>query len=154
MNVAHDWRSLTVHQPWAWAISEGIKPIENRGAPPPAALVGEWIAIHAGRAFDKAAPAAIKRIGIKVPPREDLAFGAILSVACIAGWVDVRRGLRFGGVTQAEAWAATRSPWFCGPVGIILAPPVKLDTPIPLRGFQGWPRVPAEIADRLEGLIS
>ncbi len=41
-------KALTIHQPWAQLIVEGVKTIETRSWPAPAGLVGERIAIHAG----------------------------------------------------------------------------------------------------------
>lgn len=46
-------RALTVKQPWASLIASGVKRIENRSWRPPAALVGQRIAIHAGAGWDK-----------------------------------------------------------------------------------------------------
>ena len=42
-------RALTLHQPWATLIALGIKTIETRSWPPPSGLLGQTIAIHAGR---------------------------------------------------------------------------------------------------------
>ena len=42
-------RALTLHQPWATLIALGIKTIETRSWPPPRNLIGQTIAIHAGR---------------------------------------------------------------------------------------------------------
>lgn len=41
-------RALTLHAPWAWAICHLGKDIENRSWQPPATMIGERIAIHAG----------------------------------------------------------------------------------------------------------
>ena len=40
-------KAITLHQPWASLIAEGVKTIETRSWAPPAALWGERIAIHA-----------------------------------------------------------------------------------------------------------
>lgn len=40
--------ALTLWQPWASLVAEGVKTIETRSWPAPAALAGERIAIHAG----------------------------------------------------------------------------------------------------------
>ena len=46
-------RALTLWQPWAWAIVEGHKDIENRPWAPGAALrVGDPFLIHAGMKYD------------------------------------------------------------------------------------------------------
>lgn len=41
-------KALTIWQPWASLIVEGAKPYEFRGWKPPASLIGQRIAIHAG----------------------------------------------------------------------------------------------------------
>lgn len=41
-------KALTLHSPWAWAICYLGKDVENRTWQPPAAMVGQRIAIHAG----------------------------------------------------------------------------------------------------------
>jgi hypothetical protein len=46
-------RALTVKQPWASLIASGEKRIENRSWRPPAELIGQRIAIHAGASWDK-----------------------------------------------------------------------------------------------------
>ena len=42
-------KALTLHQPWATLIADGVKTIETRSWRPPAALIGQGIAIHAGK---------------------------------------------------------------------------------------------------------
>ena len=42
-------KAITLHQPWASLIAEGHKTIETRDWPPPLSLVGQRIAIHAGK---------------------------------------------------------------------------------------------------------
>lgn len=44
---------LTVHQPWAWAIAAGHKPLENRKWKPPADVLGKYLAIHASIAGER-----------------------------------------------------------------------------------------------------
>lgn len=41
-------KALTIWQPWASLIMLGAKPYEFRGRKPPASLIGQRIAIHAG----------------------------------------------------------------------------------------------------------
>ena len=41
--------AITLHQPWASLIALGIKTVETRSWPAPALLVGQTIAIHAGK---------------------------------------------------------------------------------------------------------
>ena len=41
-------KALTLHQPWASLVADGIKKVETRSWPPPISLVDERFAIHAG----------------------------------------------------------------------------------------------------------
>ena len=41
--------TITLHQPWASLIALGIKTVETRSWPAPARLVGQTIAVHAGK---------------------------------------------------------------------------------------------------------
>ena len=73
-------RAITLWPEWAWAICRLNKRVENRGYRPPAAMVGELVAIHAGKYFGG-------RAG-RVATVE--ALHAIEDTACEAGWeVDV-----------------------------------------------------------------
>ena len=69
---------LTVRQPWAWAIAEGYKTVENR----------TWstsyrgpILIHAGTssASMREGRAYLERLRIEAPPAEDLTYGAVVA---------------------------------------------------------------------------
>ena len=42
-------KAITLHQPWASLIAHGVKSIETRSWAPPQSLVGQRIAIHAGK---------------------------------------------------------------------------------------------------------
>ena len=46
-------RALTLYEPWATLIAEGHKQFETRNWRPPAARIGERIAIHAGKVTDR-----------------------------------------------------------------------------------------------------
>jgi len=71
-------RVLTVRQPWAWAIVQGGKDVENRS----------WstkhrgpLLIHAGSAFERDGYETVKRLGSRPPPPVDeLVHGAIIGV--------------------------------------------------------------------------
>lgn len=80
------WRMLSVRQPWAWAIVEGLKGEENR----------TWstnyrgpLVIHAGKQPYEDYSGALNDIELKsgiVPPHRDaLAFGAIVGIAYVIG---------------------------------------------------------------------
>lgn len=75
-------KALTIKQPWCAAIAYGAKRVENRSWPVPRAMVGETIALHAGKSLDASArgPAG------EGMPVEDwpLEFGAVIAVATLA----------------------------------------------------------------------
>lgn len=107
--------ALSIRQPWAYRILHRGKDIENRSWE---TKYRGWIMVHAGQALDKDA------IGdIHSRPSEDEALlprGAILGIVKIAG------------VTRDDP-----SPWFIGPVGLILQHPFRLPSPIPCKGRLG-----------------
>lgn len=45
-------KAITLYQPWASLIALGVKTIETRSWPAPGSLIGERIAIHAGKKVD------------------------------------------------------------------------------------------------------
>lgn len=91
-------RALTLWRPWSDAIATMPEPhakrIENRSRRPPAALVGEDIAIHAGRRYDREAAADIAThvhaygIDWTVPGPKESPQG-VVCVARLVGVVDV-----------------------------------------------------------------
>ena len=57
-----DWMyAITLHQPWASLIALGIKTVETRSWPAPDRLMGQTIAIHAGKRVVKGPGDAIER---------------------------------------------------------------------------------------------
>jgi hypothetical protein len=95
-------QALTLWQPWAWAMAFAGKPVENRTWAPPHSLLGQRIAIHAGKTCDEK---MIDGIGAEfgiVPATSDvpllgygndlqrighLARGAVVAVGTLAGYV-------------------------------------------------------------------
>ena len=53
--------AITLHQPWATLIALGIKSVETRSWPAPARLVGQRIAVHAGKRLVRRPGDAIER---------------------------------------------------------------------------------------------
>jgi hypothetical protein len=107
-------KALTIKQPWAWAIIFGGKDIENRS----------WrtryrgaLLIHAGAAYR--ADASMPR-RIRAPARDKLEFSAIIGV-----------------VELKDVVEKSRSPWFQGEYGFVLAEPRPLKPPIPCSGRLG-----------------
>ncbi len=115
----HTGLCLSIQQPWAWAIVQGLKPVENRTWP---TKVRGWIGIHAGQKFDRAGYEFIRREfpHVVLPPREEFARGGIVGRARLTDCVEDHD-----------------SPWFFGPYGFVMqdAEPLAL---MPCRGALGF----------------
>jgi hypothetical protein len=116
-------RALTVRQPWAWAIAAGLKALENRSWRPPAELLGQRIAIHAGTGPDREGERWCAAHGIEVPA--ELPRGELVAVARIVGVVEESDDL-----------------WWRGPLAWRLADVRPVPRGIRLRGALGLWRLP------------
>lgn len=140
--MAGELCALTVRQPWANAIAYGTKRVENRGWMLPERVVGQLIAIHAGKGHD---------MGVAAPPgcswpEADLPLGAVVAVAevigchhadtCVGGATTDELG------TRGHLWC---SPWAVrGQFHIELASVRPLPDPVPCRGMLGLWRLPED----------
>ena len=115
-------KALTVKQPWAWAIIFGGKDVENRTTL--RRYRGE-LAIHAGaRMHDfREMPR-----GVHAPEEAELVLSAIIGIVELIDCVE-----------------SSRSKWFEGPFGLVLAKPRALKTPVPCKGALGLWNVPPEV---------
>lgn len=78
-------KALTLHEPWASLIATGHKTIETRSWHPPADLVGQRIAIHAGKHVDHGMWAMLeRRFG-----DFDVFEGAVICIARLAWYGQV-----------------------------------------------------------------
>lgn len=118
-------KALSIRQPWAWAIVQGHKPVENR----------TWecrhtgpLLIHAGQQFDdeglQSMLAVFPDLRAQLPARWDL--GGIVGVA-----------------EAVECVTSHPSRWFTGPYGLVLANARPLVF-VPWRGQLGVFNVPDE----------
>jgi len=116
-------KALSIRQPWAWLIVNGIKNIENR----------EWptnyrgpLLIHASKKWDQQGYEFILKVmDVWVPSKPHHVYGAIIGV------VDLIDCVREHG-----------SPWFFGPHGFVLENARKFKSPIQWRGQLGIFEVP------------
>ena len=119
-------RALSIHQPWAWAILQAGKTIENR----------TWstkhrgpILVHASKSrasYDREKQLDWKALyGVDLPPWEELETGAVVGVVDV---VDC--------VSPTSSRAIRLNPWTEGPVCWVLANPRPFPEPIPFRGAQ------------------
>ena len=123
-------KAISVRQPWAWAIVQGLKPVENRS----------WnthfrgqVAIHASLTFD--------RDGYRwmCEHAEELQIALGKLVAEKMGWPllpqpgDFDRGGVVGFADVVDCVDELDSPWFCGPKGHVLENPIPCEL-IPMKG--------------------
>lgn len=85
-------RAISVHQPYAWLIVNGVKDVENRRNPPLESQVGRRVYIHAsgGRVTQAAFEeflADIKGMGLRGVPKsvDDFEYGAIIGSVVVTG---------------------------------------------------------------------
>ena len=127
-------RGITLYQPMAWAIAAGHKRIENRRWKPWGGVT--HLAVHAGQKYDRRYVDFIEGLGVAVPERAELVFGAVIAVARLAGYVEV-----------------SSDPWFTGPYGWLLADVVAVE-PIACPGALGLWQLPQAVLERVRGLAS
>jgi len=131
--------AISVRQPWAWAILHAGKDVENRSrAGPFRRAVGQRVLIHASRTLRRAdVEAAIaylwERHGIGCPPIYALPRGGVI-----------------GEVTVDRIVDRHESPWFAGPVALVLSDPQPLPF-VAVKGALGlfaarWASFPADLA--------
>jgi hypothetical protein len=143
-------KALTIKQPWAWAIMDGTKRVENRTWKPPFTIVGQRIAIHSSARIDKAELLAYAALGAWLEPTVSaLPTGAIVGTAIVAGY-SVMEGNRMVQQSKgAQGYNPYNDPWFFGPVGWLLRD-VRKVAPIPCKGDLGLWDVSEEYLPLLE----
>lgn len=131
-------KALTIWNPWAHFIATGQKSVENRDWRPPKDLVGGYLAIHAGKRYDKSGAESIRtEMGLLVPAHAELPQAAIVAVAVIDRVVD--------SADDSPGWD---DPWFVGAFGWCLRDVVRID-PVPCKGAQKLWEVPAPVLARV-----
>jgi hypothetical protein len=77
-------KALSVRQPWAWLIVNSIKDVENRSWK--TGYRGPFL-VHASKTVDAKswalAAETCERFGMRLPARDEVAYGAIVGGACI-----------------------------------------------------------------------
>jgi hypothetical protein len=131
--------AITLYQPWATWIAWGWKTIETRVHDRFAGLVGQRIAIHAGKTFDERSPReATPYLWEERRRKADRALtrypqGAIVCTVDVVGarWL-----------TEADSGAALCRCLHCDRFGIILANVRIIEPPIAWSGARGIWRLP------------
>lgn len=140
-------RAITLRRPWAGAVAHLGKRIENRSRPCPG-LVGERIAIHAGKGHDGEGAVWAAHTAGTDNPGADLDAQGIVAVATVVGYIDARDPDNIGAsnfLTAVAAQSTMASPWWSGPCGWVLADVVALPVPVPCRGALGVWRLPPDV---------
>lgn len=100
-------KSLSIRQPWAWAIIYGGKEVENRTWP--TKFRGRFL-VHASKSFDQKGYEWIanneNRLGLQLPQIEEFRLGGII-----------------GSIEIFDCVANHGSLWFFGPYGFVLRNP-------------------------------
>lgn len=149
--------ALTLMQPWAMAVLELGKNVENRTWAPPDVLRTQRIGIHAGAKVDDGNYWGIDhRLDTMDVAR--LPTRAIIGTVELAGFTRFEHDYETGskrwkryGLTEDEMLEAVGSRWrqHHATVLWVFRNPVTLLKPIPCRGQQGlWP-IPNEVAHQL-----
>ena len=129
-------KALSVNQPWAWAIVNGYKPVENRVWP---TKFRGPVLIHASKrertadvswVMDAvASQTGMQRAFVTEMYEKQRRLGAIVGAAQIIDCVTEMEGV-----------------WFCGPYGFVLSAAHPIH-PVPCRGMQRFFTVPQEVLD-------
>lgn len=162
--MAEPLHAISILQPWAWAIVEGHKLVENRTWCPPFRVRGKRIAIHASAGYDLSGLDFMRELGgfeqhMGLIAKGPVARGAIVGTARVLGAIRCERDSRGAYVLQragqlpnATVDAALRSVWTFGPWAWLLAEPRKLREPVSMKGALGVWTVPADLALRIPAL--
>lgn len=159
-------RALTLTQPWCGLVAAGLKPIENRPRAMGAQrMIGERIALHAGREVDRD---AWRRI-IEIAPELALDYpgpmaerarvhrlaaitSAVIAVATIdkvldGGWTPGAIAEHGDALTYGDGRLIGRAGvrWFFGPVGIVLRDTIALPAPVSCKGMLGFWTLPPDV---------
>lgn len=147
-------KALSLYAPWCWAILHAGKDIENRSWRPwsgDARFRGEfWL--HAslfggetGRRRDDLESECFNVQATAPSERRDT-----IDRAELFRWSLAHRGQIVGRVRVVGAVERSESSWFCGPLGLVLADPVALATPVLAKGALGFWTVPDPVLQKLE----
>ena len=131
-------QAITLHQPWASLVACGAKSIETRSWAPPKRLIGQRIAIHAGKQPIKnlknnLSQATANKLGKDWP--HNLPLGAIIATAELVSVQQIKQSstLPKGDEKLFGDYNLGRWMWQLGDIQ-------PLKSPIEARGWQGfWP---------------
>ena len=131
--------AISIRQPWAWAILNAGKNVENRSWPVPAQFIGKRIALHAGKQIDKNGIAFLMENGVIVPRSISgtLTSSPQLDFGAIVGSVEIIDCI----FNHPSPWAMPQHYHW------LLQNPRKFDQPIPWKGRLGFFEVPLDVLE-------
>lgn len=128
--------AISVRQPWAWAIIHAGKDIENRVAKAVSFMVPlrQRIAVHASKGLTRAEADEFRNFYVELEVKRGLKLPQLPSYA------DLKRGGIIGSVDVVDAVRKSESPWFFGPVGLVLrnALPCEFVPAVGQLGYFKW----------------
>lgn len=137
--------ALTLMQPWG-SIVAGLpgldrpKLVENREWAPPVKIQNRWLAIHAGKGWDRAGLLALTNLGVRAI---DWPRAAVVACCRVTGYLDASaEGSAPRLVGELPSWARSQMgveehTWWCGPVGWLLDDVVPIEPVGPIKGALG-----------------
>jgi hypothetical protein len=140
---------ISIRQPWSECIVRGVKSIEVRTWLPPSKLIGEMVAIHAGKKWSREAPLEIHRLA------GNAAYETKWQIARSGGIIGVAKlvkAFRFSYAEFKEMQSKHLNPlnWYGdGLCGWEFAEPVRFERMIPCKGqLRFW-----ELDEATEGRV-
>lgn len=130
--------ALTLRQPWATAVRDLGKRVENRSWQPPEHVVGQIIAIHAGKTFDERGADWIAARTGRMTTTRNVPMGAVVALARLA---------------QVVTKGAPEDFWFSGPYGWYFDDVIELD-PIPCGGRRQLWALPEQVRNQVLGQMT
>lgn len=138
-------KAVTIWQPWAWLIVEGIKRVENRSWSLPGSYRGPLV-IHAGKSragLHWTEDLTIRDLVPNLPARKDLPRGMIVGVVEVVRCLPVADYLR----------KYPDDPFACGPICWEFRNAMALSDPIPYIGARRIFDIPDRITRSLRAEI-
>jgi hypothetical protein len=131
-------RGLSLTRPWPFAFKHG-KLIENRNWWPSAAMVGQYVALHAAQSWDEGDREFIaSKTGLIVPSRKECPHSQIFAVCRWQGEIVLDDlGLKFPAHVKVVSVPVGQEKWFFGPYGWVLTDYVELPEAVPCVGERG-----------------
>ncbi|MBZ9715357.1 hypothetical protein [Deinococcus multiflagellatus] len=145
MKPQAEWWAISVWEPWASALVDGLKPLENRhwhNAPALQAIArrlpGQRLVIHASKSnYDMRGFRFIRMKTGRSYPRHECALGALIGVVTVSDFVE---------------WH--HSDWYeDGAQALVVRDGVRFDHPITFTGRQGFMKLGPDTVPEVEAQL-